>query len=147
MEPVLIAKENVPTMLQVIGQDIEAVVDAFTLGHCDYSSVVRDLCTEHRQLWVLATDEMHIQGWLVTKIQALAYGKRLVLDLFGGHGIFDDNDMALLLSHLTKIETWAEQYGATETLAYARPGLRRKLKKHGFHHVCDIIIKPLKQVH
>ena len=72
-------------------------------------------------------------------------GSRLIFDLFGGDGIFDNNDMDLLLTHLTKIEKWAEQNGATETFGYVRPGLRRKLKKHGFHHVCDIVIRPLNQ--
>jgi len=139
MQPVLIAKENVPSILQLIGQDIEDVVDTFTMGHCTYHDVVQELYTEYRQLWVLPTEALQIQGWLVTKIQNLAHGKRLILDLFGG------TDVDLLLSHLDRVEEWAEQFGVTETFAYARPGLRKKLRKHGFHHICDIVIRPLNQ--
>jgi len=146
-EPVLIAKENVPIILEVIGKDIEEVVDEFTMGHCTYHSVVEELYHERRQLWVLASEEMRIQGWLVTKIQNIAGGKRLILDLFGGNGIFNENHMDLLLSHLDKIEKWAQRHGATESFGYVRPGLRRKLKKHGFHHVCDLVIRPLTGIH
>jgi len=135
----LVAKENVPVVLQIIGTEIENVVDTFTMGYCTYSQVVQELYNAQRQLWVLATDEMHIQGWLVTKLQTLAVGRRLILDLFGGE------DIDLLLTHLEIVEDWAEQYGATETFAYARPGIRKKLRKYGFHHVCDIVIRPLKQ--
>jgi len=77
MQPVLIAKENVPSVLQLIGQDIEDVVTTFTMGHCTYHSVVQELYTEHRQLWVLPTEALTIQGWLVTKLQNLAYGKKV----------------------------------------------------------------------
>ncbi|KKK95386.1 hypothetical protein LCGC14_2673320 [marine sediment metagenome] len=106
--PVLIAKENVPVILQAIGTDIEDVVDTFTMGYCTYNQVVLELYNAQRQLWILATDDMHIQGWLVTKLLNIAFGRRLVLDLFGG------KDVDLLLSHLEKVEDWAKQYGATE---------------------------------
>lgn len=142
MEPILIAKENVNIVLQVIGQEVSDLVDTFTVGSCTYSDVVQGLYNETRQLWVLPTDGMLIQGWLITKIQQLPHGKRLIFDLFGGH------DVDLLLAHLDTVEAWAEQYGAVETFGYVRPGLRKKLKKHGFSHVCDIVIRPLKrQVH
>lgn len=144
-EPVLIAKENVPMLLQVVGQDIENVIDTFTMGNSSYHQVVTDLYNGSRQLWILATDEFQVQGWLVTKLQNLPAGKRLIFDLFGGKGIFADNDLDLLLTHLDKIEDWAAQYGVTETFGYMRPGLRKKLRKYGFHHVCDIVIRPLKQ--
>jgi len=139
---VLIAKEFVPAVLQLIGQDVEKVIDTFTMGRCTYYNVVQDLYTEHRQLWVLPTEDMQIQGWLVTKIENLATGKRLIFDLFGGE------DLDLILTHLDRFEDWAREIGVVETLGFTRPGFRKKLKKHGFQHVCDIVIKPLtKQVH
>lgn len=128
-----------PLLLQVVGQDIESVIDTFTMGNCTYHQVVLDLYNGSRQLWILATEEFQVQGWLVTKLQNLPTGKRLIFDLFGGE------DVDLLLSHLDKIESWAEQYGVVETFGYVRPGLRKKLRKYGFHHVCDIVIRPLKQ--
>lgn len=137
--PVLIAKENVPVILQAIGTDIEDVVDTFTMGYCTYNQVVLELYNAQRQLWILATDDMHIQGWMITKLQNIACGRRLILDLFGG------KDVDLLLTYHETIEDWAKQYGATELFAYARPGFRKKLRKYGFHHVCDIVIRPFKQ--
>jgi len=139
MEPVLIAKENVPSVLQVIGADVEKVVDTFTMGYCTYYQVVQDLYKTTRQLWVLPTEDMQIQGWLITKLQMLPVGRRLIFDLFGGQ------DIDSLLTHLDTVESWAEQHGVTETFGYVRPGLRKKLREHGFHHVCDIVIRPLKQ--
>ncbi len=138
--PILIAKENVPVILQLIGTDIESVIDEFTMGTCTYYKVVQELSSEHRQLWVLPTEEMHIQAWLVTKIENHPMGKRLIFDLFGGE------DLDLILTHLEDFEDWARSLGVVETFAYMRPGLRRKLKKHGFRHMCDIVMKPLQQV-
>lgn len=138
--PVLIAKENVPVILQIIGADIEHVIDTFTMGHCTYYNVVKELYAAHRQLWVLPTENMTIQGWLVTKIENHPMGKRLVFDLFGGA------DLELILTHLENFEDWARAQGVVETFGYVRPGLRKKLKKHGFRHMCDIVMKPLQQV-
>ena len=49
-EPVLIASQNVPTILEIIGQDIEEVVNTFTVGHCTYADVVHELWHEQRQI-------------------------------------------------------------------------------------------------
>lgn len=138
MEPVLIAKENMPTMLMVVGHDIEKVIDTFTVGYCEYYDVVKELYSGHRQLWILPMEDFKIQGWMITKIQTLATGKRLIFDLFGG------KDLDLIFTHFDLIEAWAKKNGATEMFAYMRPGLRKKLKKFGFRHVCDIAIRPLK---
>lgn len=135
--PMLIAKENVPVILQIIGTDIEEVINTFTMGRCSYYNVVKELQTAHRQLWILPTEEMKIQAWLVTRLENHPFGKRLVFDLFGGE------DLDLILTHLDAFEDWARAQGAVETFAYMRPGLRRKLKKYGFRHVCDIVVRPL----
>lgn len=141
INPVLIAREHVPTVLQIIGKDVESLIEAFHAGNDSYTNVVQGLYEEKRQLWILATEDHKIQGWLVTYIEPQTVGKRLVLDLFGGENLDE------LLAKLPWVEAWAANLGATEVLAFGRPGLRKKLKKVGFHHVCDLIIKPLTGTH
>lgn len=141
MNLVLIARGHVPALLQLIGMEVESLLQMFSVGTNTYFNVVKGLYEETRQLWVLSTDEFKIQGWLVTYIEPRATGKRLVLDLFGGE------DLQMLLANLYQIEEWAKALGCTEVMAYARPGIRKKLKKDGFRHVCDLIVKPLTGIH
>lgn len=137
-KPVLIAKENVPCMLQLVGKEIEALISLFSLGQGSFNSVVQGLYDETKQLWIIPNHDItDVQGWVVTYIEPKVLGKRLVLDLFGG------KDLDLLLKNMSHFEDWGRSLGATEVLAYARPGIRKKLKKLGFRHVCDLIIKPL----
>ncbi len=139
--PVLIAKEHVPVVLQLIGKDIEKLMVAFHAGSDSYTNVVQGLYEEKRQLWILATEEHKIQAWMVTYLEPKANGKRLVLDLFGGEKIDE------VFAHWSWLEAWAHAHGATEMLAFSRPGLRKKLREKGFHHVCDLVIKPLTGMH
>lgn len=141
MIPVLIAKENVPCILQIVGHEIEELIQVFSAGSATYTNVVQCLYTETRQLWILASDDFQIHGWLVSYMEPRTMGKRLVLDLFGG------KDIQVLLDTLYHIEDWAKALGATEVMAFARPGIRKKLKQDGFHHVCDLIVKPLTGIH
>ncbi len=140
-DPVLIAKEHVPVVLQIIGADIEKLMAAFHAGSDSYANVVQGLYEEKRQLWILATEDHKIQGWLITYLEPKANGKRLVLDLFGGENLEE------IVAKWPWLETWAYAHGATEMLAFSRPGLRKKLKRLGFHHVCDLVIKPLIGTH
>ena len=48
-----------------------------------------------------------------------------------------------VVGHFPTIENWALRLGATELVAYVRPGLRKKLKKHGFHHAYDVVTRSL----
>ena len=91
----------------------------------------------------MTTDDLgQLRGWTVTRITATNGSRRLMFDFLGG------KDIDKMLECLPYIEAWARQYDATETIAYARPGLRRKLKTKGFRHVCDLVVKPLQgQVH
>lgn len=141
MNPVLIAKEHVPVVLQIIGKEIEKLMQAFHAGSDSYTNVVQGLYEEKRQLWILATEEHKIQAWMVTYIEPRTNGKRLVLDLFGGENADE------IFTKWPWFEAWAIAHGATEILAFSRPGLRKKLKKVGFHHVCDLVIKPLTGTH
>jgi hypothetical protein len=141
MIPQLIAKENIPTMLQVVGKDIESVVETFAADYTTYFDIAQDLYVERRQLWILPTEEFQVQGWMVTRLVALPLGqKRLYLDLFGGE------DLDILSPHFACIDAWARSHGATEMFAYSRPGLRREMRKQGFRHMCDIMIKPLGRI-
>jgi len=141
MEPMLVAKENVPMVLELVGSEIEEIMDTFVFGGDSYLQVVQDLYGAARQLWILPSEENIVQGWLITQIYVMPNEKRLIFDMFGG------KDFEVLIEKLPIIEDWARQLGATEALAIARPGLRRKLKPYGFRHISDIVVKPLSGVH
>lgn len=141
MEPMLIARENVPLVLELIGGEIEDLLNTFLAGYDTYGHVVKELSESTRQLWILADATDQIQGWLITQIHSMPTEKRLILDMLGG------KDIDVLFEHMPVIEKWARTFGATEAMAVVRPGLRKKLKAHGFHHVSDLVIKPLSGVH
>lgn len=142
MDPVLIARANVPCILQLVGTEIEKLIGIFSLEQGSYSSVVQALYNETKQLWVIPNqDSTEVQGWVVTYVEPMVSGKRLILDLFGG------KDIDLLLKTMPYFEDWGRSLNCTEVMAYARPGIRKKLRKDGFHHVCDLIIKPLTGLH
>lgn len=141
MEPILIAKENTPAVLQLIGQNIGEVIKLYP--GLSFTNVVRDLYSAHRQLWVHCRTNMTIQAWMVTKVEIGEDGvRRLVVDLMGGE------DLESLLPHWKRIEDWALKHGISQVRAMVRPGLRRKLRSLGFSHACDVIEKDLKgQLH
>ena len=135
--PVLVAKELVPSVLELIGGEIEALTNVFHLDYGSYHEVVQDLYQARRQLWVLVDEDFQTEAWLVTKIRSMPTGSRLVYDMVGGR------DIDHMLTFLPNIEEWAKSYGVVESIAYARPGLRKKLKDFGFRHTCDVVFKSL----
>lgn len=136
IEPTLIAYENIPLLLPLVSESLAEVIEKHGQGLVTYQEVVEDLRVAKRQLWILVP-EMEIEAWMITSITPSAFGRRLVIDFLSGHDID-----ALAELHPT-IFDWALKLGATELVAYVRPGLRKKLKKHGFHHAYDVVTRPL----
>lgn len=134
--PVLIAYQNIPLMLPLVSQDLAEVIGKHGHGLTTYQEVVEDLRIAKRQLWILVPDG-EIEAWLITSIMPSNFGRRLIIDFLSGE------DLDSLVEHFPTIENWALRLGATELVAYVRPGLRKKLKKHGFHHAYDVITRPL----
>ncbi len=134
--PTLIAHENIPLLLPLISADLAEVIEKHGHGLTTYNEVVEDLRVAKKQLWVLVPDT-EIEAWIITSIAPSAFGRRLIIDFLSGH------DLDALAELSPTIYDWAIKLGATELVAYVRPGLRKKLKKYGFHHAYDVVTRPL----
>lgn len=84
------------------------------------------------QFW--ATDK----SALVTLVTSYP-GGAVVIEVLAGTGSMAD----LIKRVRPKVEEWGRQYGCTHIQIKGRTGWARALKKHGFKHLQDILVKGL----
>lgn len=132
--PILVAKENVPLVVDNIATNIASVLESYTMGEFSARSLVENLVAGHAQLW-LHVEGRNVAAWAVTEIAVYKDLKRLRFMLMGG------KDMNDWLDDIDYITAWSKQFGCSEVELWVRPGLRKKLEKFGFRKTYEVVTK------
>lgn len=132
----LIAQENIPIVFPRVQARLAKALE-YGFGEIDLDELSRMLEQGAAQLWVGATPKPELKMIGVTRILAYPCVKRLSFDLLEGE------DLNGFMHYLDVLENWARQFGATETEARVRPGLRKKLTAIGFIKAYEVVLRPI----
>lgn len=134
----LIAKQNVPMVLTLVGNQLKAAVEMAN-GEMTFPQMMDRLLSGHAQLWICAEKGGRIVLVGVTRVVPYPNIKRLAIDVVVG------KDLLECYPFLEHVEVWASKFGCTQTEAYARPGMAKLMRARGWKSAYEVILKPISQ--
>ena len=137
MKITLLARENVPLAWPHV---VALLNEALAQGNEEYG--IEDLkgflLEGEFQLWLGTSEGPKLEMVGVTRITNYLRKKRLRIELLAGKHLQDFYD------RLPELEQWAAGFGATETEASVRPGLRKLLVRDlGFKAGYETVVRPI----
>ncbi len=111
----------------------------YTLGGRSLTDVYCQLVERTASLWISYEDTGRIHAAAVCEIRRYPRRTICVISLMGGE------DIELWEEHYKSIGEWAVENGASALVAYARPGVAKRLAAHGFTSKRVVISKELEK--
>jgi hypothetical protein len=134
-ELTLVSHEGVPYVFPNIRDRIVEAMQEREFSEYDVDELYRRLTVGEAQLWLIAEKGATLVLVGITRVIRYPNVKRLCVDWIVGS---DLEGCALMLD---VVANWARQFGCSEIEASCRKGVTKAMRKHGFSHQYDVIVK------
>lgn len=126
MKVTLIPPDKLDSILGSVSKYIENAIE-YSNNEVTIDSIVKELYTGYKQLWVISDDRFKIVGACVTELSNYPNKRVVRIILLGGTGL---DSWAKLVSDT--IGSWGKGFGATAIEVIGRKGWIRVLEKQGY---------------
>lgn len=123
----LVPPANLPDFLPYALPWIERTINQRGWFKWNIQTIVAGLQQGHLQLWMAQEGEAQI--FVITQVLLEEEGKAVHIVLGGG----SIDDKADILQHISLIENYAKNIGATSVVIWGREGWKRKFAPHGYN--------------